>query len=138
MHPASAPHFNPPLLSHQSMQYKPLCMQLVRQTDWRWLQFSALIAFCREASRALQLSMTSWHINTYQCVCILYTQTDISAQHTTEMHALTQHTDTHILHNTTETRNCIMVGQDFSINITQSSSHIYKQQRYFQTIRKDH
>lgn len=59
-------------LSHQSMQHKPLFMQLAGQTGWKWLQFVALIAFCRDPS--LELSMTSWHINTYKgTVDILYT-----------------------------------------------------------------
>lgn len=83
-HPASAnPTFTscptPILLfSHQSMQHKPLCMQLARQTGWKWLQFSALIAFCRE-SRALQLDRTSWHTKTYQQYLCKHTSTQMNA-----------------------------------------------------------
>lgn len=88
MHPTSANPFKPPLLSHQSMQHKPLCMQLAGQTGWKWLQFSSLIAFfCTEQARLFKLSITSWHININECVCYC-----ILNRCTTQIHALTQYT----------------------------------------------
>lgn len=127
---AHIPHrlhpFTLPLLSHQSMQHKPLCMQLARQTGWKRLQFSPLIAFCTEASMAPQLSMTSQHINTYLWSVDKHTQRDV---HALRIHGEIHHTKhTHnIEHDTDMWYNCVHHKADplvFNTHIIQTLSSI--------------